>query len=161
MKQNDKNYLYILILLMGSIFVSSSSLGHGGMTGIVKERHDKMVQLSNQLKIIKKYLKEDQGTLNDVQLSAQKISTLAMDMHRWFPKGSSMEELQQNPNGARKSIWENFDEFTEMANRLKIQSDIMMELSANGAQHEKIIEQYSNIGRVGCMACHKKFREKL
>ena len=151
--------------------IASTAYAHTAATGIVKERMDGMVVLSQSMKAV---IAQTQSTNPDVD--AIKDAASAMQAHAGdamtdrFPKGSL-----DHPSEATEAIWKNWDRFTFLAQQLDLKAK-GLELAAGNPITGKTVqsrdnfmlmdfaamgpdEVFSLIG-MNCKACHQDFRVK-
>lgn len=144
------------VLLTLSLCVPISlSLAHDGATGVVKERMEAMKVMSDRLKAIARMLRGEQPfKAQHVAKFAKEISKHSGDaMISKFPRGSI-----QGPSEAVPEIWENWEEFNELARELLYASETL----ANQVQKSPDTiptDAFKALART-CKACHDDFRER-
>lgn len=144
------------LLLAGLIFLAGIAPGiaHKGASGIVKTRMDAMRDLKNDLKLIKdmltgkKRFRSERLTrvLNNVGGHAGEA------MVKLFPKGSN-----QHPSEADPVIWTKWQEFKELAEALKVKTDLFRQRAKEKTPPVHLNENYSEL-RAVCRQCHDRFR---
>lgn len=112
-----------------SITAIAAALAHGGATGIVKERMDAMGAMSDVMKALTPMMRgEIEYDADAVRKGAAQIGDHAgATMTKLFPEGSGGE-----PSEARDEIWERWDEFQEVAERLELLASGLEQAAGNG-----------------------------
>ncbi|MEP3046797.1 MAG: cytochrome c [Roseibium sp.] len=144
--------LAVVLLVMGS----GASWGHGGASGVVKERMVTMEAIGSNMKTVGKMLKTE--TEVDADLVMKSGSTIADHageaLLKLFPSGSLM-----SPTEATEAIWTDWNLFTELANRLQISAENMTRIAADGGDKKAVASAFGKIAAT-CKACHADFRVK-
>ncbi|NRG18793.1 cytochrome c [Rhizobiales bacterium] len=127
--KNFKAYTAAGILLVAA----SGAFAHGGATGIVKERMDAMGELGKVMKTLSAMMRgETKYDAAVVRNSARTIRSHAgATMVKLFPEGSN-----PTPSEARDTIWANWNEFNELADRLALLAEGLEGAAGNGRMHE-------------------------
>lgn len=106
--------------------VGSQVYSHGGATGVVKERMERMERLDELMDrvfaMVRGEVPYDAATVRKAAIEIQSHSGTAMT--RLFPEGSSGK-----PSEARPAIWTDFDTFSHFADRLAWTASILAEQS--------------------------------
>jgi len=110
-----------------------AAYAHGGATGIVKERMDAMSAMGDAVKAIVPMMRgETEYNATTVRSAAETIGNHAgSDLTRLFPEDSGGK-----PSESKDSVWTNWDEFSEMAERLEIYADGLARAADNGMMSE-------------------------
>ena len=146
------------------------ALAHGAATGIVRDRMDGMVAMGKAMKAISVALQEAPANAEDIRAGAAQVKSHAgQNMTNLFPEG----ELTHSE--ARPEIWEDWEKFAKLAERLAIQAEGLLLAAKNqktgarpGSAATLALEDYAQMGpdevfkHIGqtCGACHKDFRLK-
>lgn len=137
------------------LMVCGAAFAHSGATGIVKERMDMMSAIGDEMKLIGNMLRGKASyDAAAVQSAALAISDHAAEITAVFPPGSL-----QHPTEALPAIWDNWDEFVELSEKMKMDANALAEVAATGDSGAQISEQFKRLGQA-CSACHEKFRVK-
>ena len=109
--------------------VASGALAHGGATGIVKERMDGMGVMSKAVKVIAPMM---QGQVaydaEAIRNAAEAIGQHSGEaLTKLFPEGSL-----DKPTEAKPEIWENWNQFSALAEQLQVFSEGLALASENG-----------------------------
>ena len=127
---------------------------------VVTKRQGVMTGQNAHVQAIIAYLKNFQGTPEDVAKYAGGIAATATLIPALFPKGTGMDEIKQPRTGAKPEIWRDWAGFEKAAKTLETEALKLMEV-ALGGDDEAIAAQFGVMGRQGCGGCHKPFRKKL
>jgi len=128
---------------------------------LIQERQDFMKKLGGEMKVIGDYLKKGEGTVEDVEAAARRIAERAEDIPALFPDGTAMHEVDVE-TGARPEIWEDFADFTAKAEKTSASAlAFAEEIAEKGEDRAAIASGFASLGREGCGACHKVYREDL
>ena len=113
------------------VFTSAAlaAYAHGGATGIVKERMDAMSDMGEAVKAITPMMRgETEFDAAVVRSAAKTIGNHAgAKLTELFPEGSGGA-----PSETKDSVWTNWNEFTEMADRLEVYADGLGRAADNG-----------------------------
>ena len=95
----------------------SAAFGHGGATGIVKERMDAMSAMGDAVKSLSAMMRgETPYDAEAIRAEARKIRQHAGEaITRLFPEGSG-----GGPSEAKPEIWSSWDDFAAMAEELEL-----------------------------------------
>jgi cytochrome c556 len=171
-------HIVVAALIVSAI--AANALAHGGATGIVKVRMEAMSKLGKAVKVIAEMVRGKQPyDANAVKSNAMIIkSHSGPAMMKLFPQNSL-----QKASEARKEIWSNWNEFSELAMRLETLSkglEIAADnglSTANASKTEKKrtisngnseqstlatmpVDSIFNKLAKTCATCHEKFRLK-
>ena len=135
--------------------VSGIAFAHTGADGVVKDRMDMMGEIARSMKTIGKMIK---GEI-DYDAEAAKAAALEIYGHmshmpEMFPEGST-----EPPTEALPVIWQEWDEFVVISDKLKTDAKKLAELAASASNASELIPQFSEVGK-SCASCHEKFRLK-
>ena len=144
-----------IILAAAAMTISGIAFAHSGADGVVKERMDMMDEIARGMKTIGAMIKGE--TAYDAQTA--KASALEIYGHmshiaEMFPEGST-----DKPSEALPAIWENWDEFVALADKLKTDAKTLAEIAGTASSGAEIKGQFAIVGQ-SCGSCHEKFRLK-
>ena len=148
-----KSILAAIALVAALSLAGGAALAHKGATGIVKERMDAMKAVAGATKTIAQMIKgETEFDTASAAAAAAIIEGHARKMPELFPENST-----DHPSEALPAIWLDWDEFTEIADRL---ADGAAELgsAATSADDASALRAPFGIAAATCSACHEKFR---
>ena len=141
------------VLLLGLAF-SGFVAAHGGATGVVKERMELMKTLGDRMKETGAMVKGKVAFRSEIiAANAREVQKAALDITRLFPKGSL-----KKPTEALPRIWEEWDRFNDMTDRLTREAGKLNDVAIVGDQREIMI-QFTKVGKT-CSSCHTDFRKK-
>lgn len=144
-----------IILAALALSISGFAFAHEGADGMVKERMDMMGEIGKGMKVIGEMIKGnvefDPATAKAAALEIYGHATHMPDM---FPEGST-----EKPSEALPAIWENWEEFVALSDKLKVDAKQLGELSGTSASVDEIKTQFGLVGK-SCGSCHEKFRLK-
>ena len=134
------------------IYFPFFSYSNEGATGIVKERMDKFQESKNLMRTINKSLSNNNFDI--IRQSAEKLNKWAIEMHKYFPKGS--EANSSNKSQASDNIWSDPEGFKKAVKKFEITSAKLIKIS----QNKNIDDTVSSFREVAasCKGCHKQFR---
>ncbi len=137
----------LVLLLCGS-----TSFGHEGATGIVKERMDDMKKIARTMKRINDRLKSKRN-FAEIVPDANEIRSAAARMPSLFPAAS-----RDGHTEATASVWQRWPDFVAAARLLEQEAEKLA--SAAGAGQEALIgAQFRSVARA-CSGCHDDFKLK-
>lgn len=181
----------IIIAMSVCVLLTISALvfAHGGATGVVKERMDRMVNLKDAMKSLKPiYQGKKDYDVDIVKQNALIIRNNAgAHMTKYFPEGSL-----EMPSEALPEIWTEWETFQALSSELESLGQALYEAAENGLNINKInspdeMKQLSKLGkdsksspssssldhlaskspasligmiRQNCSDCHKQYREQ-
>ncbi|XWN33057.1 MAG: cytochrome c [Devosia sp.] len=112
-----------------SLSLSAVAVAHTGATGVVKERMDQMMAIGDANKALRAMFSGE--TPYDAVVVAQSAQTIrghaGEALISLFPEGSL-----DGPTEAKPEIWENWDEFVTLANRLEHVAEGLARAADNG-----------------------------
>ncbi len=134
-----------------------NALGHGGATGIVKQRMDDMVAMGKAMGSIADMFKGKRMFLaSDVAKAGDIIKGHSAELGRLFP---DTKASRQSPHSdALPSVWEKNSEFLALAKKLGERADSLRKAAATNDQNI-IRAAFAKTAKV-CSACHEGFRKK-
>ena len=141
---------FVLILFLISFPFFSYSLE--GATGIVKERMDKFQESKNLMRTINKSLSDN--NFNIIRQSAEKLNKWALEMHKYFPKGS--EATSSNKSQASDNIWSDPEGFKEAIKKFEFSSAKLIKISQN-KNIDNTVSSFREVA-ASCKGCHQQFR---
>jgi cytochrome c556 len=146
---------FVLLALL-SIGVGFSSLinAHSGATGVVMERMEMMDDIGKDMKKIKAIIQsKDNIDSTEISNRADSIIEKANMVQMMFPPNSLQEPTEALPN-----IWDDWDQFSELADRLGDEAK-KLQAVAEGKNRREIMGQFAKVGKT-CRSCHTDFRLK-
>lgn len=118
--------------VLATIFATSTALtafAHGGATGIVKERMDAMVDMGKAVKAVTPMMRGE--TTYDAEVIRQAAATFSRHageaMTQLFPEGSGGA-----PSEAKETVWTQWEEFSELAERMGVFAEGLAGAADNG-----------------------------
>ncbi len=143
-----------LALLFVLVLAPSHAHAHEGAQGIVKDR---MMAMENVGKAMKNLAQMVQGKL---PYKAEEITAHALTIKSHA--GSSLTELfpensLQKPTAALPVIWQKWEQFTNLANRMSETADKLAQ--APGPKSPTLKTDFKSLAKV-CRDCHSTFRQK-
>ena len=141
---------FVLILFLISFPFFSYS--NDGTPGIIKERMDKFQESKNLMRTINKSLSDNNFDI--IRESAEKLNKWAIEMHKYFPKGSKANS--SNKSQASDNIWSDPEGFKKAIKTFENASAKLIKISKN----KNIDDTVSSFREVAasCKGCHQKFR---
>lgn len=122
--------------------VGSQVYSHGGATGVVKERMERMERLDELMDrvfaMVRGEIPYDAATVRKSAIEIQSHSGAAMT--RLFPEGSSGK-----PSEARPVIWKDFDRFSHFADRLAWTAGILAEQSGSPGDRSALPRKWEDV----------------
>ena len=135
--------------------ISGFAYAHSGAEGVVKERMDMMGEIARAMKTIGKMVKgEIAYDAKVAKASALEIFGHMSHMTEMFPEGST-----EKPSEALPAIWEDWDEFVAISDKLKVDAKQLAEIAEAASSPDAIKAQFGVVGK-SCGSCHEKFRLK-
>ncbi|XDZ66475.1 cytochrome c [Alphaproteobacteria bacterium LSUCC0684] len=158
LKTNAKSAsrLYITSLFAGSFVVVSGVLigglahAHKDATGIVKERMDNFKKSQENLKSIRRLIRD--GEAEAIVPLADEIRNWAVRIPEYFPEGSGAA-----PSEAAAAIWEDVEGFRKAARSHEQAADTLSRLARSG-DIAGLDDAFGELAG-SCKACHQRFRQ--
>lgn len=120
---------------------------------LVEQRQDHMMVFGNAMRVTGAYVREDAATIEEVQEAVMPAAALAPDILSWFPEGT---EVGVGDSRALPIIWEQWDDFTEVANAAS-QAIVNFEEVVALGDPANIAAAMGQAGQT-CGACHDTYR---
>lgn len=154
-RQKEKTAgLISLLLLVLLALMSAQALAHKGATGVVKERMDMMDDIGDNMKGMKAMVQRKQPfDAAKMARHADSIRQASTHIKKVFPKGSL-----KHPSEALPSVWEDWDKFSSLANKLTVEAEKLREIAKTQDQRA-VMKQFARVGKT-CSGCHTDFRKK-
>ena len=144
-----KHIFFFLLINISIIFQISTSFGHAGAKGIIKERMDKFQESKSIMRKINKSF--GNSDFKTIEQGASILFKWGSEMNRFFPDGSNTK-----PSEAREEIWLEPEVFKiAIENFTKASSNLLM--ISQKKDLEKTIQAFREVADT-CKGCHKKFR---
>ena len=141
---------FVLILFLISFPFFSYS--QEGSTGIIKERMNKFQESKNLMRTINKSLSDN--NFDVITKSAEKLNKWALEMHKYFPKGS--EATSSNKSQASDNIWSDPEGFKEAIKKFEFSSAKLIKISQN-KNIDNTVSSFREVA-ASCKGCHQQFR---
>ncbi len=122
---------------------------------LMHDRHERMEEIGDALKIITRELKADTPDLAQVRQGAGTISRLAPQVSVWFPPGTGPDVGKTE---AKAEIWQKPQDFVAKTRAFQ-QATKAFNAAAQGNDLAAIRAAYANLGK-SCKACHDPYREE-
>jgi cytochrome c556 len=130
------------------------AFAHSGATGIVKQRMELMKDIADRMKEIAEMVRGRQDFDADtVRSAADAVAVHAGKVEELFPEGSV-----GGASEARRVIWDNWDDFSGLADELESTAVVLAEAAETAAGADDIRPYFANLGRT-CSACHEDYRK--
>ncbi|HEV2676606.1 MAG TPA: cytochrome c [Aliidongia sp.] len=130
-----------------------------GGAAIVADRQATMQGFAKKVRLIKSFADgEDNGPA--ALEAAQAIFDTAQRLPTLFPEGTSLVDLPGVKTHAKPEIWGDNEGFRATAARLAGQSQALV-AAIQRSDRSGTATELGAVGRVGCGACHEKFRAPL
>ena len=118
--------------ILAAIVASSTALtafAHGGATGIVKDRMDAMAEMGKAVKAVTPMMRGEAAYDADVlrQAAATFSRHAGEAMTQLFPEGTGGA-----PSEAKETVWTQWEEFSELAERLGVIAEGLAGAADNG-----------------------------
>ena len=143
-------FLALIFSFVSGVTVSGLSHAHEGATGIVKERMDNFKKSQNNLKSIRRLIRD--GETEAIVPLAEEIRAWAARIPEYFPEGSGGA-----PSEAADTIWEDFEGFRDAARRHEDAAEALVKLARNG-DISRLNQAFGEVAGT-CKACHQRFRQ--
>lgn len=150
----------LFTLLAAGLLIAAPLAAQADPAEIIDERQEFMKGLGQQLGVARSYVQDGEGTAADVAEAARTIAERAGEIVALFPEGTGMHEVDIE-TGARPEIWEDPDDFAAKAEGLSEAATSFAELAESTEDPAEIGAGMAALGRDGCGACHRTYREEL
>ncbi len=130
------------------------AFAHSGAEGVVKQRMDMMGKIGDSMKEIGAMLRNGGYDPNTVERAALVIQNHAALLPPLFPEGSA-----DGPSEALPTIWDNWNEFTDLVGEMGFEARQLTTLVRDGTAFGGVDLQFQQLART-CKSCHEKFRLK-
>lgn len=148
-------------VVAAGLLLVTPALAQADPAEVIDERQEFMKGLGNNLRIVRDFVQQGEGTAQDVAEAARKIGERAGEIPTLFPEGTGMHEVELE-TGARPEIWEDPEDFAAKAESLRQAAlNFAQEAEENGDDRATIGRGLATLGRDGCGACHQVYREDL
>jgi cytochrome c556 len=129
-------------------------------TEIVMKREKAMKEMGGHMKAISGFIKQGEGTAEDVARRAGEIGVTAANITALFPEGTEMNGAEKSKFKAKPEIWLDWENFEKSAAALGAESKALA-AAANGGDKESIAAAFKSLADKGCTSCHKAYRMKV
>lgn len=142
------------VSLITGILLSGGVMAHGDAKGIVKERMTLMKNIGKEMKKTGAMIKGKKA-FDPTKISsyAKTISETSPHIPDLFPQHSL-----QKPTEALPAIWEEWDQFSALSQKLTEEANKLHDIAQNG-DRRAITMQFAKVGKV-CSSCHSDYRKK-
>lgn len=123
---------------------------HTGATGVVKERMDGFKAAKKSMRTLKSAIRSEDFTT--IEREASSLALWFSDLDSRFPAGSN-----PSPSEALDIIWEEFDQFSSIANDTRNSARMLAQAAIN-SDTETAKSSYFDLA-ASCKACHNDYRE--
>ena len=144
-----------IAVILASFMAIGAAYAHSGATGVVKERMDNMKALAGQMKVLGTMMKGEEAFDTDVAKQAADI----LQDHAAHVTKLFEERNMDHPSEALPLIWDDWDGFAELANRMTKDSASLGTLIASGAALDDLRPAFGKVAK-SCQDCHQKYRLK-
>lgn len=146
-----------LSVMVAPILVCGIAFGHGGATGIVKERMDQMGELKESMKVLNAVAKGEHSydSARMMKITADIAAHGGSAMTRLFPEGSL-----DHPTEALPKIWTEWKTFETLAQEMSQKAEALLALTGSNAMMPDGFKPGFQALALTCKACHDKFRVK-
>lgn len=127
---------------------------------IVMKREKAMKEMGGHLKAISGFIKNGEGTAEDVSRRAGEIGATAANLTALFPEGTEMNGAAGSKFKAKPEIWLDWANFEKSAAVLGAESKVLA-AAANSGDKEAIAAAFKSLADKGCTSCHKAYRLKV
>lgn len=123
---------YIAALAAGSL-AAASAFAHGGATGIVAERMDAMLEMGKAMERLAPVMRgEAEYDAETVRRAAGDIAAVSGEkLTALFPEGTGGA-----PSEAKEAVWQEWEKFAALADRLEVFATGLEAAAANGLADE-------------------------
>ena len=137
----------LAIALSGT--VAFAHKGHEHATGVVRERMELMTDMGERLLAISKRLRANKE-LDRIAADARAIKDASEKIASQFPPGST-----QAPTAAKPVVWQQWDDFSEKARKLRAEAE---KLSTTSASDGDALRSQFRAVAFACDGCHETYR---
>lgn len=127
---------------------------------VIAERRMAMRALGGSMKKIAGYLKKGEGSAADVKAAAMKIEEIGKAAHGLFPAGTGMAAYP-GVTGAKAEVHSDAAGFKAISLKMASIAADLAKAAGDGASKADLGAKFGMIGKEGCGACHRVYREKL
>ena len=120
---------------------------------LVEQRQEHMRVFGNAMRVTSAFVREDAATIEEVQQAVMPAAAQAPDILSWFPEGT---EVGVGDSRALPIIWEQWDEFTAVANEAS-QAIVNFEEVVALGDPANIATAMGQAGQT-CATCHDTYR---
>ncbi|MET1413474.1 cytochrome c [Roseibium sp. HPY-6] len=150
----NRSLVCVVFTMSAGLWSLAVAWAHSGAMGVVKERMDAMTEISRNVKTVGRMLKEEIPYDGE---AVAKAGTVVADhageaMTRLFPEGSL-----QSPTEASPAIWKQWNDFSQLAERLRVSALKLGDGARSGADRKTIMSSFAEMAGT-CKSCHEVFR---
>lgn len=140
-------YIVLGFIAIGCL---SPSFAQENLPPLVKERMEGFSSMQTKMKALWNSLKEDQ--LDTVPEHAESIALWFEELEKYFPPGSN-----PHPSKALDRIWQEPDDFFDIAEQAK-DAALILEIVSAAGDIDAANDAFKTLAST-CKACHSKFRK--
>ena len=122
---------------------------------IMHDRHERMEEIGDAMKLVSRELKADAPNLPKVREGAGTIARLAPQVSGWFPPGTGPDVGKTE---AKAEIWQKPQDFASKTRNFQ-QAAKRFQAAAQGNDLAAIRAAHGDLGK-SCKACHDLYREE-
>lgn len=150
----NRKLVCVALTISACLLSMDTAWAHSGAMGVVKERMDAMTEISRNVKTVGRMLKEEIPYDGDAVANAGEVIAdhAGEAMTRLFPEGSL-----QSPTEASPAIWKQWNDFSKMAERLRVSALKLGDSAKSGADRKSIMSSFAEMAGT-CKSCHEVFR---
>ena len=150
------NTRLLTIAALTLAITAGAAFAHGGATGIVKQRMDGMVAMGKALATVADMFKGVRAYEPEVVAqSADVVQLHALEMKELFP--DTHASRMGTGTEALPSVWQNLEDFMELADRLSHNANQLKIVAQSGGQSD-VRAAFGKVART-CSACHSDYRK--
>ena len=124
-------------------------------TAVIDTRRAELKKASAAAKVVGGFVKEDKGTVADVQAAAATIEAVSKAFPNWWPAGTADGVGKSE---AKPDIWTRPDEFKTLTASFQTEAAALVKVAAAGDKAAIAAQFGKTVGT--CGTCHKTFREE-
>ena len=138
--------------LAGSAVSWAQTLGQTPEEQVQRRQHH-MDTLGDNVRVITRYLRSNDASIEDVRTAARAMAEAGHDIAGLFPPGTAVGVGRSK---AQPNIWENWDSFTQAAHTAETGIAALV-AAADSGDRDAVRVQFAQVGQA-CSACHRTYR---
>lgn len=134
---------------------AGAAAAHQGASGVVRTRMEMMKAIAGEMKVVGEMVR-GRSTFDPAlaDAAAGRIARYAKAIPTHFPEGSV-----SGPSEALPAIWEDWDHFSGLAERLGTNADALGGAAAQADAGADLVPAFRDVAAT-CKACHERYRVK-